>query len=334
MRIFGETPVEPGMQELRARVHTGDIPAGLDELAGLPAASFFQRADWLRAVARAAPRYRPFVVGVEDSRGALQAAVPCLAVTRLGLTRLYAGAWGTYGGVLARTPEAAAAAAAALDRIAGSRRIALVRVHDFAGSVVAAGVEADAWRRRPEACQVLDLADDPDPLFHDAFTPQNRNKIRKAEKLGVQVRRANDAPALALYARLYRESARRWGVRRRLDSRFFAALAGVEGVDVWLAERDGEAVAALLNLRGGGQIMNWGNVSRSEAWELAPNNLLHWRAIAAACTDRSGPRLYNFGGSAGLPGVHAFKAAFGARTHTYERLERVAPWAAWAKRIF
>ena len=73
------------MQELRARIHAGEIPAGLDALAGLASGSFFQRADWLSTVSRAEPRYRPFVVGVEDGNGALQAAVPCVAVMRFGL---------------------------------------------------------------------------------------------------------------------------------------------------------------------------------------------------------------------------------------------------------
>jgi hypothetical protein len=61
-------------------------------------------------------------------------------------------------------------------------------------------------------------------------------------------------------------------------------------------------VAALLNFRCGGQIMNWGNVSRRDAWGSSPNNLLHWRAIEAACVDAAGPRLYNFGGSGGHSG--------------------------------
>jgi CelD/BcsL family acetyltransferase involved in cellulose biosynthesis len=98
-------------------------------------------------------------------------------------------------------------------------------------------------------------------------------------------------------------------------------LAGAEGVDVWLAAHAGAPVAGLLNLRAGGQVMNWGNVSLQDAWNLAPNNLLHWRAIAAACADAAGPRLYNFGSSAGLPNVHTFKRAFGAVDRTYVRWE-------------
>jgi len=314
-------------------IRKDEPPEGLEELAALPAGCFFHSPAWLRAVRQAEPRFGLWTYATRDVAGVLQAAAPFLVASRLGIVRLYAGAWGTYGGVLGREPAPAAALGRALESLLRSPRIALVRVHDWSGGFEAACGAAPGWRRQQESSQVLDLGADPGALFRDAFTQQNRNKIRKAEKLGVQVRRANDADALQRYAALYRETERRWRRRRRLPSRLFAALASAAGVDVWLAERGGETLAALLNLRGGGQIMNWGNVSRREAWDFAPNNLLHWRAIEAACLDPGGPRLYNFGSSSGLPGVHNFKAAFGAREHAYARLEYVAPWARWARRI-
>jgi lipid II:glycine glycyltransferase (peptidoglycan interpeptide bridge formation enzyme) len=203
-----------------------------------------------------------------------------------------------------------------------------VRVHDFTASLPA----WRGWSAEEEICQVLDLPDDPARLFEDAFTSQNRNKIRKAEKLGLQVRRSDARPDLERYAELYAESAARWQLETPLPRAFFVALAAAPGVDVWLAERAGECVAALLNFRCGGQIMNWGNVSRRDAWGASPNNLLHWRALESACRDRSGPRLYNFGGSTGLPGVETFKTAFGARVARSLRRERLAPWAAWLQR--
>jgi lipid II:glycine glycyltransferase (peptidoglycan interpeptide bridge formation enzyme) len=233
---------------------------------------------------------------------------------------------------VARTPGAALRLRRRLARLARSPRVLLVRVHDFAGSLAAAGGAPHGWRETPESCQVLDLPDDPEVLFRDAFTMQNRNKIRKAEKQGVVVRRAHDAAALAIYARLYADSAQRWGLARRLPPVFFEALAAApSGVDVWLAELAGAPVAALLNFTWGGQIMNWGNVSRRDAWGASPNNLLHWRALQAACLDTGGPRLYNFGSSAGLPGVETFKASFGARPYAYARRERGPAWL-WARR--
>lgn len=316
------------MADYAVRMVSGELPAELAALAAGPGGSFFHTPAWLRAVSIAEPRLAPQVLVVEDAAGALRAACPLLVDRRWSIVRAYAGAWGTYGGIVARDSEAAAAARRALERFAMSGRVALLRVHDFAGSLAGGGF----WEETEEVCQVLDLPHDPQVLFRDAFTMQNRNKIRKAEKLGVAVRRRNDAPALERYAAMYAESATRWQLGRPLPERFFPALADVPGVDVWLAERDGEPIAALLNFTWGAQVMNWGNVSRRDAWGASPNNLLHWRALEAACAEPAGPRLYNFGGSAGLPGVETFKAAFGARHQSYARRERLAPWARWLGR--
>ncbi len=313
------------MTALGVRLHAGDPPAGLEALAGLPDGSFFQTPGWLRAVARTEPRLQPVVIVAEGPGGELRAACPMFRAAQWGVWRLYAGVWGTYGGILAHDVAAADAVRTFLAALGRRPRVAVVRVHDFASTLG----DALRWSRAEETCQVLDLPDDPEALFHGAFTSQNRNKIRKAEKLGVEVRCRRDAESLERYAVLYTESAARWGLAQPLPRTFFAALAGVPGVDVWLAEIEGETIAGLLNFTCGGQVMNWGNVSRRDRWGASPNNLLHWRALQTACRDPRGPRLYNFGGSTGLPGVETFKTAFGAQVRRYARREHSAAWVHW-----
>lgn len=318
---------------MNVTLHIDAVPDEVEALCALPEASFFHCPRWFRALRRAQPSWRAGAFVARDADGTAQAALSFVRTSRFGLLRLYAGPWGTYGGIIARTRDAALAVCDALREYANTSRVAVVRVHDFAGVTAAQLASTRHWKRARERCQVLDLVDDPQELFRDAFTAQNRNKIRKAESRGVKARMARDATALADYARLYVETAGRWRGARLLPTALFAALADAgDAVQVWLAELDGKPVAALLNFRCGGQIMNWGNVSRREAWSHAPNNLLHWRAVQSACRDRNGPRLYNFGSSTGLPGVAAFKAAFGAREHVYARLEYLPSWLAWARR--
>src|SRR5262245_3122099 len=175
------------MAALLTRVHTGQPPAELAALSARPEGSFFQTPAWLDAVARAEPRFRIATVLAEDEKRELRAACPFLAVRRMGVRFLYAGAWGTYGGILAVDDEAAVAVRDAIAALARDWRGALVRIHDFGATLAAPG-----WQEHDETCQVLDLPNDPDVLFRSAFTAQNRNKIRKAEKLGVTVRRADD----------------------------------------------------------------------------------------------------------------------------------------------
>jgi CelD/BcsL family acetyltransferase involved in cellulose biosynthesis len=309
------------------RLDTGVPPQALAALAAGGTGCFFHTPAWMNVVATVEPRLRPVVLGAWDADGALRAACPLFETRRFGARFWYGGAWGTYGGIVGDDAEAVAAVRRHLLGVAP--QLAGVRIHDFAGALGT----PPGWNVTGEACQVLDLPAEPETLFRSTFTPQNRNKIRKAEKLGVRVRRAADAAALAAYAGLYRESTQRWQVAQAHPPGLFAALANVPGVDVWLAEQDGAAIAALLNFTAGGQVMNWGNVSRADAWSASPNNLLHWRALEAACRDTSGPRLYNFGASTGLPGVETFKAAFGARVRTHARLERQALWVEWLQRL-
>ncbi len=319
--------------------HPDGVPNAVEALRALPQGTFFHTPRWFRVLGRVHPQWRAaaFVArATADSEfsGDVRGALSFIEARRWGLRRVYAGPWGTYGGAVARDEDAARSVCEALRDFVASRRVVVARVHDFSAASVPWLESAPHWQRVEERCQVLDLVEDPQALFRDAFTSQNRNKIRKAEKRGLTVRLAHDEEALQAYARLYAESASRWNTARALPATMFAALAEAgPDVQIWLAERDGEPVAALLNLRGGGQIMNWGNVSLREAWRDAPNNLLHWRAVEAACLDADGPRLYNFGSSVGLPGVETFKASFGAREHVYARLEYVAPWAAWLRRL-
>jgi hypothetical protein len=310
------------------RLVAGEPPPSLQELAATPDGSFFHTPVWMRAVAVAAPHLQPCTLLLEDSGSGVRAAWPFLGIRQCGIWRAYAGAWGTYGGIVGRDAAAREEMRLGLDRWAASGRIALVRIHDFSGSLRG----TIGWQRSAETCQVLDLPADPQALFEDSFTTQNRNKIRKAEKLGLVVRRARDREALSHYAALYDESAQRWKLAKPLPGAFFLSLADAPGVDVWLAERDAVPVAALLNFTCGGQVMNWGNVSRRDAWGASPNNLLHWRALEAACVDAAGPRLYNFGGSGGLSGVETFKSAFGTREHRYLRWEHRAVWVQWLER--
>jgi hypothetical protein len=275
----------------------------------------------LRLLARVDGRYRPWVACVRGSNQHLRAALPLLEVRQWGTRRLYGGPWGTYGGIVSHDAAAASALAAWLRQRADD--FALIRVHDFDDSL--ADLDA-AWSRESESSQVVVLPDDPQVLFESAFTSQNRNKIRKAAKNHIEVSCHADRRALAIYADLYARLASRLAVARPMSRQLLTGLDECDGVQVWLAQRHDVVIAALLNFRWGGQIMNWGNVSAPESWKYAPNNLLHWKALEHACLDTAGPRLYNFGSSAVSDKVHTFKKSFGAVDRVYCRRQHTAGW--------
>jgi hypothetical protein len=314
--------------EMDVRIEPGVVPDELACFDTAPDASFFQSPGWLRLVTQVNPALRPWVPSVYNSQGKLLAALPLFEVRRWGMRRLYGGPWGTYGAIVSQDPAATQRLRDWLQETAA--QCVLLRLHDFSGTL---GNLSQPWQSTEESCQVLELPEDPGELFRGSFTSQNRNKIRKAEKNDVSVELRRDAAAVATYADLYAQSAQRLQVAAPISPALFRGLSDCPGVQVWLAQRQGEPIAGLLNFAWGGQIMNWGNVSVPESWRHAPNNLLHWKAIEYACLDNQGPRLYNFGSSSGLPQVHAFKKAFGAVDRTYWRWERSAVWLRALQRL-
>jgi lipid II:glycine glycyltransferase (peptidoglycan interpeptide bridge formation enzyme) len=186
------------------------------------------------------------------------------------------------------------------------------------------------FRALVEPAQVLQLGRPFDQIWA-GFKPSARNKIRKAEKAGVTVRIASSEADFVAYHEMLTECSRRWATPAGFGRGFFIGLAelGPETVQMWIAEHESQIVAGDLNFLYGDTIMNWGNVSRPQARSLAPNNLLHARAIKWGV--ERGLAGYNLGSSRGLPGVGSFKASFGTETVDLVRLSLEKPWYRIAK---
>jgi hypothetical protein len=165
------------------------------------------------------------------------------------------------------------------------------------------------------------------------FRPSARNKIRKAEKAGVTVRPASGEGDFLAYFEILERCQLDWNVRQAPGRRFFVELAKLDPdhVQMFLAERDGAVMAGDLNLVMNGSIMNWGNVSTEEAKSIGCSNLLHAAAIRKGV--ESGCHTYDLGGSAGIEGVRAFKASFGAKDVLIARYLFEKRWYRLARRV-
>jgi CelD/BcsL family acetyltransferase involved in cellulose biosynthesis len=293
-----------------------------------PSATFFARAEWADLTSEAAGG-RPFFLLVRDA-GGIAAGIPAVETRRAGFRIVESLPHGTYGGVVAAPGCPPEARRALLDRyraIARSPSVAAVHLMDLRG--IEGGLSG--FESRDEGAQIVRLDRSFDEIW-EGFKPSARNKIRKARKAGVTVRRgATEADFLAYHSML-EESSERWGVPCAFPLSFFERLWGLPGggVELWVAELDGEVIGADLNLVEHGWIMNWGNVSRLDAQRHAPNNLLHAAAIERGVED--GCRVYDLGSSAGISGVEAFKAAFGTERIPLRLFSAEKPWYRATKR--
>ena len=289
-----------------------------------PRATFFHTRHWARLLGSAlAGMGAGFLVARSD--GAAVAGMPFARVRRAGVTVLASMPFGTFGGpVLGRgaPPGAASALVGAFARLAAAPLVGAAHLVDFAGRV---HEPPPGFAAVVEEAQVVRLARPPEAI-RASYKPSARNKIRRAQAAGVAVRRASSEGDFAEYGDMLAECCRRWGTRCDFGPAFFRELSRVDPAmaQMWLAEHEGRIVAGDLNFALHDMVVNWGNVSRDSARALAPNNLLHDTAIEEG--HRAGLALMNLGASAGIEGVDAFKASFGAERVQFRRFALAKPW--------
>jgi CelD/BcsL family acetyltransferase involved in cellulose biosynthesis len=300
-------------------------PRGWNDLvASDPAATFFHTADWARLLCDSGIGVGEEYLCVEEE-GRLTAGIPSVSVRRGPFRVVASMPLGTYGGLVLRDGSPTAAADALVDawlRQAGRVDVAAAHLMDESGRTKGA---PSGFSRHTEQAHRIALDQGYDVVW-SGFRPSARNKVRKAEKAGVLVRRADSEKDFLEYHDMLLECSERWGEKCIFGRGFFAALSGLDGdaVQMWLAEHEGRTIGGDLNFVMHGRIMNWGNVSRERARSLAPNNLLHAFSMRAGI--EAGCVTYDLGSSAGIEGVDSFKSAFGTTLVPMERLSSEKAW--------
>ncbi len=209
------------------------------------------------------------------------------------------------------------AAGADLSRSAGAARH-LVRV-------LAPGI--DPAEGEPVAMRVPLAGRTADLLWRGTIAPTCRNRVRKAEKEGIQVRHGRDTASVAAFTGLLAGTLARHGAPM-LPPRLFRALASELGAEVWLAESGGRPLAGLLALRDGPLVwVPWIATERDGGG--AAGDLLFWRLMEASSA--SGAALLDFGRSPSGGGTYRFKRKWGAEPVPLRLLgQEASPYAKFA----
>jgi CelD/BcsL family acetyltransferase involved in cellulose biosynthesis len=174
-----------------------------------------------------------------------------------------------------------------------------------------------SWRRGrlDDTTRVLDLGAGEAELRR-RWSKGHRAAARQAERLGVEVRIADDDAHWAEYDELYRESLERWGdaATSRYEPALFEALRehGRDQARLWVASVRGELAAGAICLYSRQHVSYWHGAARERLLEFRPVHLLIEVALHDAC--ERGLRWFDFNPSGGHPGVEAFKKGFGADT--------------------
>ncbi len=161
---------------------------------------------------------------------------------------------------------------------------------------------------------LLPLTTDPNNLWSQ-LKSSVRGKVRKSQKLGVQIRVAQHREDMAHYYRLHLHTrSKKHGMPAQPRRFFFGlwdAFAASGAMQLLLAEYQGSIIAGMILLASGTTVRYAYGASNDSYLSLAPNNLLMWEAIAWGC--RQGYQTFDLGRTAlDNEGLMEFKRRWGA----------------------
>ena len=267
-------------------------------VASLPGATPFHRAAWGRAVA-AALGHRPRYLRCGD-----KGVLPLIELkSRLFGNAMISNAFAVRGGPLAVD----AATDAALDASAWSlTRAAGVDVLEYRG-----GARRNDWPAKADT-----YANFARPLSSDreenlkAIPRKQRAEVRRAETLGLDVKVASDAGALADHFHVYATSVRNLGTPV-FPARLFSELLRHYGpdADILTVYKDGVPVASVLSLYDEDTVYPYYGGGTEAARALRANEHMYWSLMEHAVM--RGCRRFDFGRSKVGTGAYAYKKNWG-----------------------
>ncbi len=160
---------------------------------------------------------------------------------------------------------------------------------------------------------LVDLSASPEQL-RESLHSKWRYHLKRAERHGLEVTRADDAAATAAFLRLYREMVER---KRFADTDAADILPGLcaqsDGLrpEVMLCIHAGTPVAGAVVSRLGDTALYLFGASSARALELRAGYFLHWATVEHLRSQ--GCRWYDLGGDSHSPGLRQFKSGLVGR---------------------
>jgi CelD/BcsL family acetyltransferase involved in cellulose biosynthesis len=272
-----------------------------------PGSLCFHRPAWAAMLADCYG-HDPFVLALQDERGAIVAGLPVLEIRRLGRKRWVALPYSDYCPPLLEDGVDAATFTAELERARLARDIRSLEVR--------APLPAHGARQRREAVMHrTQLATDADAVFDRLHRSQVQRNVKRAGRDGIVVRRAETQSDLTnSFYELQLQTRRRLGMPmqpRRFFEALWSHLLEPGHGSLLLAYSGTKPVAGAVFLTGSETMTYKYGASDASSWRLRPNHLLFWTAMRTACD--AGYGWFDFGRSdLEDRGLREFKGGWGA----------------------
>jgi CelD/BcsL family acetyltransferase involved in cellulose biosynthesis len=134
----------------------------------------------------------------------------------------------------------------------------------------------------------VELSKNAEDLWRNISHNKRRN-IKKAQETGVEVIKSKSYDDLVSFYEMHALSGKRAGFAPHSFSYFnsFLKIFGVsDKASVFSATLDGKPVAGVFIIVQGDTAYALGAGSRDEVWHVRPNDILHWKAMEWACSER------------------------------------------------
>lgn len=167
----------------------------------------------------------------------------------------------------------------------------------------------DSWNY----AHILPLKKSFDYIWKNKFNRRARRSIKKAAKNDIKILKGDSLDDFEDYYRIYSKSAEeKWGYETPPDPfDLYKNMYkyGSNDVNLYLAQKDNEAIAGYITLNYGKNIFMYGGSFLSEYGSLHPSSLLYNHIIESGCNN--GYEYLNMGSSGDISGVMKFKENFG-----------------------
>ena len=288
---------------MHVEIFTGDLPDEWDRFVESCETACPCHASAWKSVIQETYGLSPYYMAVEEE-GDIAGVLPAFHMKSVlfgsSLTSL---PFLTYGGVCARTPRGAAALVSKATELARNLRAPLELRHTSAQKLNLPSLQH-------KVSMVMEVETDEGAMWN-ALRSEIRNRIRKAQKLGVEVVEGGEELVPGFYE-VFAENMRDLGSPVHKQAFFTNMLRfAPDQVSLVCAKIDGQVVGGGITVSfGKGVEMPWASALRRFS-KCAPNNAVYWHAIAKAC--REGRGTFDFGRSTPGSGTFEFKRRWGAK---------------------
>jgi FemAB-related protein (PEP-CTERM system-associated) len=273
--------------------------------------SFYYRQDWIALIARLY-RYSA-ITCITKTEGEITGFLPlCLMESPIAGKRLVALPFSDYCPLLATDETSASNLIDQAIDLARQQNVRYLELRSGSNTILSNHpelVESDLYVRWQ-----LPLSSDLATVWSGLHKPVQR-QVKKAQRLGVQVRFACNPKDMAQYYRLHLLTrSKKYGMPAQ-PKRFFLelwdAFVTKSEAQLLLAEYQGTVIAGMILFLAGSTVQYAYGASDKRYLQLAPNNLLFWQAITWGCSQ--GYRTFDFGRTAqDNQGLMTFKRGWGA----------------------